>query len=239
MLVWTKKNFEGKYVFELKDFLILWATLGIYNTNFSKKLKKVWIAILLLCWYYIEYQIKILCIIAFILQSFYEGIFIKILKTNKNNLLFWRQNLWLKPLTIGLMWTLATLIFPLKNPLTDFTKISCFLMLEKWSWVSALAIATDIFDQKSDNKTQLKTFPTTFNHHIVFIFIFLGFFISLLSAFAYFTVGGYSMRQLQLKIIFTLISFYIIYRLAQNIQKFKHLRSLVDVLMMIERVLFF
>lgn len=238
MIVWTKIHFEQKYEFQLKDFLILWATFGIYQVRFSRK---VWFAILFLGWCYIDFETKISCFFAFILQSFYEGTLIKMLKLHENTLLFWRKNLLLKPLCIGLMWTLATLIFPIlstKNGL-ELPKISCFLIIERWSWVSALAIATDIFDQTNDSNRQLATFPTTFSPNIVFVFIFFGFFISILGAFGYVTEGGYSMRQLQVKIIFVMISFCILRHIARNLPKWKHLRWFVDALMIVERLLFF
>lgn len=249
MFVWTRKHYEQRFGFGLNFFLIFWATLGIYKGHFwgniaQKNAQKLWLLGLFLLWLALDWQTKIWCLVAAILQCFYDGCFVKIFKKNnhsENSLLFWRKNLWLKPLCIGLMWTLATLLFPIlpiKNGL-ELTKISCFLVVERWSWVSALAIATDIFDQSNDSNLRLATFPTTFSSNIVFIFIFLGFFISVLGAFGYVTEGGYSMRQLQLKIFFVAISFYVLRHIAHNLPKWKHLRWFVDALMIVERLLFF
>lgn len=235
MLVWTKNHFGQNYAFQLKDFLILWATLGIYQARFSRK---IWITILFLCWCYIDFEAKIICFLAFILQNFYEGTFITIFKCHETTLLYWRKNLWLKPLCIGLMWTLATLILPMNNRL-ELTKVSCFLLIERWSWVSALAIATDVFDQTNDSAVRLATFPTTFSPNIVFRCIFFGFFISTLATFGYVTEGGYSMQQLQFKILFVAIAFGSLRYIARNLPKWKHLRWLVDALMIVERWLFF
>lgn len=227
MLVWVKCYVLQNLRIEITDILIIWATLGVYNKKISRKF---WYSIGIFLYFWVDFRGKFLLGIAVCLQILYDGIYL-----GQYIYVFLRGRLWLKPLSIGAMWTLATVILPCRNNLY----FSYWLIIERWAWVSTLAIITDIFDIIDDRKNKLQTIPTYFSTNIVFLIILFGLFINVLATFKQVIEGGYSPKQFVMKSIFTILFFIGFTFFAKHFAFKTHYRYLVDSVMILERFLFF
>lgn len=144
-----------------------------------------------------------------------------------------RNNAYLKPIFIGILWVIMVVALPIIDSNAPITHWIWPFLAEKFFFICALAIAYDFVDDKDDTLVGLETIylrhGKTFSLVIISILLIMAFFCTILN----FKLKLYNHYMLVFSGLTFIISFWTIIKLTQRNVESKTYKTIIDSLLIL------